>query len=234
MNPTLQSGPHPHSIRISADNRFAIVADRGADQVAVYRLDPLKGALTPNEPPYVKVKPGSGPRYLDIHPNGKFVYVINELQNSVTAFDYNTAEGVLKEVQTVPTLPKDFAGNNLPAHVHVHPSGKFLYGSNRGHDSIAVFQIDRKTVPLSPWRRCYARQKPTKLRHRPHRIVPDRRQSGYRQLSGLPYRPKDRRSDSDRTNGGGRNAGVHAVCGGPVIVTVPRWPCRARDVPPRP
>lgn len=150
VNPTLQSGPHPHSIRISADNRFAIMADRGADQVAVYRLDPLKGALTPNEPPYVKVKPGSGPRYLDIHPNGKFVYVINELQNSVTAFDYNTAEGVLKEVQTVPTLPKDFAGNNLPADVHVHPSGKFLYGSNRGHDSIAVFQIDRKTGTLKP------------------------------------------------------------------------------------
>ena len=88
------------------------------------------------------------PRHLDIHPNGKFVYAINELQNSVTAFDYDTAKGVLKEVQTVPTLPKDFAGNNLPADVHVHPSGKFLYGSNRGHDSIAVFQIDRTNGTL--------------------------------------------------------------------------------------
>jgi 6-phosphogluconolactonase len=150
VNPTLQSGPHPHSVKVSADNRFAIVADRGTDQVAVYRLDALKGALTPNEPPYATVKPGSGPRHLDIHPNGKFVYVINELQNSVTAFDYDAAKGVLKEVQTVPTLPKDFAGNNLPADIHVHPSGKFLYGSNRGHDSIAVFQIDRKTGALKP------------------------------------------------------------------------------------
>jgi 6-phosphogluconolactonase len=150
VNPTLQSGPHPHSVRISADSRFAIVADRGNDQVAVYRLDPAQGSLTPNQPPYVKVKPGAGPRYLDIHPNGKFVYVINELQNSVTAFDFDAANGVLKEIQTVPTLPRDFKGNNMPADIHVHPSGMFVYGSNRGHDSIAVFQIDRKTGTLKP------------------------------------------------------------------------------------
>ena len=143
VNPTLQSGPHPHSVGISADNRFAIVADRGADQVAVYRLDPVQGSLTPNQPPYVTAKPGAGPRHIDIHPNGKFVYVVNELNNSVTAYHYDTAKGVLKEVQTVPTVPRDFTGNNLPADVHVHPSGKFLYGSNRGHDSIAVFRIDK-------------------------------------------------------------------------------------------
>jgi 6-phosphogluconolactonase len=148
IDPGLQSGPHPHSLTISADNRFVLVADRGTDQVAVYRLDPLKGSLTPHEPPDVKVKPGSGPRHIDIHPNGKFVYAINELSNSVTAFDFDATKGILTEVQTVPTLPKDFTGRNLPADIHVHPSGMFLYGSNRGHDSIAVFQIDLENGAL--------------------------------------------------------------------------------------
>lgn len=150
VNPRLQSEPHPHSVNISADNRFAIVADRGTDQVLVYRLDPLKGSLTPNDPPYVKVNPGSGPRHFAFHPKGTFAYVINELMNTVTAFHYDAARGVLKEIQTVPTLPEDFTGNSLAADIHVHPSGKFLYGSNRGYDSIAVFQIDQEKGTLTP------------------------------------------------------------------------------------
>jgi 6-phosphogluconolactonase len=150
INPQRQREPHAHSINVSPDNRFAIVADRGLDKLLVYRFDAAKGALTPNDPPFTAVKPGSGPRHFTFHPSGKFAYLINDLASTVTAFSYDAARGALTELQTVSTLPKDFTGNSTAAEVQVDAAGRFLYGSNRGHDSIAVFAIDPSKGTLTP------------------------------------------------------------------------------------
>ncbi len=144
-----QGEPHAHSINLSPDNRFAFVADLGIDKVMVYKLDPKKGTLTPNDPAFVAVAPGAGPRHFAFHPSGKYAYVINELDNTVTAFKYDAARGALTVLQSVPTLTKPHKGNST-AEVVVHPTGKFLYGSNRGHNSIASFAIDAKTGKLTP------------------------------------------------------------------------------------
>ncbi len=141
-NPERQEGPHAHSIDLSPDNHFALVDDLGLDELVVYRFDSAKGSLTSNDPKFAKLNSGAGPRHFAFHPNGKFGYVINEMQSTVTAFGYDPASGALHSLQTVSTLPKDFSGRNEDAEVEVHPSGKFLYASNRGHDSIAVFAID--------------------------------------------------------------------------------------------
>ncbi|MHC4727331.1 MAG: lactonase family protein [Planctomycetota bacterium] len=141
-SPRRQQGPHAHSINVSPDNRFAFVADLGTDKVMIYRLDIKKGTIIKSNPPYAKLKPGAGPRHFSFHPNGKYAYVINELDCTVTAFTYEPTSGALSDIQTITTLPKDFNGSNTCAEVRVHPSGKFLYGSNRGHDSIAVYRID--------------------------------------------------------------------------------------------
>jgi len=137
-----QEAAHAHWIDLSADNRFALNADLGMDEIFIYRFDASKGKLTPNDPPFAKVAPGAGPRHLAFHPNGRFAYVVDELNSTVTTFSYNAKAGTLHELQTVPTLPKDFSGESTTAEVAVHPNGKFLYASNRGHDSLAVFAID--------------------------------------------------------------------------------------------
>jgi 6-phosphogluconolactonase len=143
-----QEGPHAHSINLDRANRFAFVADLGLDKVVVYRYDADKGTLTPAEP--ASVAPGSGPRHFAFHPDGKHAYVINEMANTSTAFAYDPESGVLKTLQTVPTLPESFKGKSWTAEVQVHPSGKFVYGSNRGHNSIAVFTVNPKTGELTP------------------------------------------------------------------------------------
>ncbi len=148
-NPQRQEGPHAHSINVDAANRFAVAADLGLDKLLVYRFNSTNGTLTPNDPPFVTVKPGSGPRHFAFHPQGRFAYAINEMGSTVTVFAYDGTQGTLKEVQTISTLPKGFKGENDTAEVQVHPSGKFLYGSNRGHDSIAVFSIDKANGKLS-------------------------------------------------------------------------------------
>ncbi len=150
VNPDRQKGPHAHSIEPSPDNRFVLTADLGLDQLLVYRFDAAQGSLTPNHPPFAKLNPGAGPRHFAFHPSGKFVYVINEMQSTVTAFVYDAAGGSLRELETVSTLPKDFAGENTTAEIRVDSSGRFLYGSNRGHDSIAVFSIDAAKGTLTP------------------------------------------------------------------------------------
>ncbi len=150
VNPKRQGEPHAHSINLDADNRFAFVADLGLDKVLIYRFDKTKGTLTPNEPPAVAVAPGAGPRHFAFHPNGRNAYVINELQSTVTALSYDPDRGVLKTLKTVSTLPQGFSGTSHTAEVVVHPSGRFLYGSNRGHNSIAIFAIDPQTGELSP------------------------------------------------------------------------------------
>jgi 6-phosphogluconolactonase len=146
-----QEGPHAHSINLDPSNRFAFVADLGLDKVMVYRFDPAKGTIKPNDPPSAAVAPGSGPRHFAFHPNGRFAYVINEMKSTITPFAYDAEHGVLKPLHSVSTLPKEgFSGETTTAEVQVHPSGKFLYGSNRGHDSIAVFTIDPQTGELTP------------------------------------------------------------------------------------
>jgi 6-phosphogluconolactonase len=142
VNASRQKGPHAHSVNLSPDDRFVFVADLGIDKIMVYRLDGQSGKITANDPPFVQLKPGAGPRHFAFHPGGKHAYVINELDCTVAAFAYEAASGTLKEIQTVPTLPSGFRGSNTCAEVRVHPSGKFLYGSNRGHDSIAAYRID--------------------------------------------------------------------------------------------
>jgi 6-phosphogluconolactonase len=142
-DPERQEGPHAHEIELANDNRFAIAADLGLDELLIYHFDAAHGTLSPSNPPFAKVQPGSGPRHFAFHPNGKYVYVINEMGSTVTAFSYD-AHGTLKEQQTISTLPQDFKGKNDTAEIEVHPKGKFLYGSNRGHDSIAVFAIGPK------------------------------------------------------------------------------------------
>jgi 6-phosphogluconolactonase len=150
-NPKRQAGPHTHSVNVSPDNRFAAVADLGLDQVLVYKLDPATAKLTPNDPPFTKVAPGGGPRHFAFHPSGKWAYVINEILLTVTAFNYEPKKGTLTEVQTISTLPAGVQAQPSfsTAEVQVHPSGRFLYGSNRGHDTIAVFTIDQKTGKLT-------------------------------------------------------------------------------------
>jgi 6-phosphogluconolactonase len=144
-----QDAPHAHSINLDAANQFAFAADLGLDKVFVYKFDPAKGTLTANDPAAASVAPGSGPRHFAFHPNGRHAYVINELKSTVTAFDYDPKKGELKEVQTISTLPEGYKGNTTTAEVVLHPSGKFLYGSNRGHDSIAIFSVDAKTGKLT-------------------------------------------------------------------------------------
>ncbi|HBY61053.1 MAG TPA: hypothetical protein DEH78_14615 [Solibacterales bacterium] len=142
INPQRQREPHAHSIRVSPDNRFVLAADLGLDKLLVYKFDAATGSLTPHEPAFAKLRPGAGPRHFAFHPAGRFVYVINELDSTVTTFEFNAAKAVCKEVLTVSTLPPGAApGGNSTAEVQVHPTGKFLYGSNRGHDSIAVFAL---------------------------------------------------------------------------------------------
>jgi 6-phosphogluconolactonase len=142
VNPGRQKGPHAHSINVSPDDRFAFVADLGIDKVMIYRLDVEKGTIVANSPAFAKVRPGAGPRHFALGPSGKYAYVINELDCTVTAFAYDSASGALTEVQTITTLPNAFDGSNSCAEVRAHPSGKFLYGSNRGHDSIVVYRVD--------------------------------------------------------------------------------------------
>jgi 6-phosphogluconolactonase len=148
-DPKRQEGPHAHQIDTSPDNRFALASDLGLDEVLVYRFDAAKGTLAANDPPFAKVAPGAGPRHFVFHPNAKFLYVIDEVASTVTAFSYDAAGGKLQSLTAVSTLPEGFKGNNDTAEIKVSPDGKFLYGSNRGHDSIVIFSIDPKSGLLT-------------------------------------------------------------------------------------
>jgi 6-phosphogluconolactonase len=141
-NPQRQEGPHAHSIDVSLDNHFAIVNDLGLDEIFAYRFDSATGLLDATDPNIIYTNPGAGPRHFAFHPNGHFAYVINEMHSTVSGFRYDSAAGALQPLQTISSLPKGFSGKDESAEIEVHPSGKFLYASNRGHDSIAVFAID--------------------------------------------------------------------------------------------
>jgi len=144
-----QEGPHAHCIILDDANRYAFAADLGLDKILIYRFDAKRGKLNPNRQPWVQVKPGAGPRHFTFHPNGRYAYVIDELDSTFTAFSCNGFTGTLKELQTVSTLPSDFSGANSCAELSVSPSGKFLYGSNRGHNSIVSFAINESTGKLT-------------------------------------------------------------------------------------
>jgi 6-phosphogluconolactonase len=149
-DPRRQEGPHAHSVNLSPDGRFLLVSDLGLDKILIYRFDSAKGSLAANDPPFVKLSAGSGPRHISFHPNGRFVYQINELSSTLTAFAYDADGGSLREVETISTLPQGFSENSTTAEVAVHPDGKFVYGSNRGHDSIAVFAVKGDKCILEP------------------------------------------------------------------------------------
>ncbi|MBC7920468.1 MAG: lactonase family protein [Ferruginibacter sp.] len=150
VNPARQEKPHAHNVVLDPANRYLFVSDLGLDKVMIYRFDASTGKLTPNQTPWFQTKPGAGPRHFTFHPKGRFAFVINELDSTVTSLAYDPAKGILKEVQTLSTLPKGVtSGNNACADVHVSPDGKFLYGSNRGHDSIVVYAIDGRTGKLT-------------------------------------------------------------------------------------
>ena len=149
VDPRRQRGPHAHGVFLSADNRFLFVPDLGLDEVMQYRLDAAKSSIAPNDPPFAKVPPGSGPRHFAFHPKGRYAYIINEMKSTVTAFSYDPARGALTEMQNISTLPKDFTGEDNSAEIEVDAKGRFLYASNRGHDSIAVFAI-AKNGRLTP------------------------------------------------------------------------------------
>jgi 6-phosphogluconolactonase len=149
-DPKRQEGPHAHSINLDPANRFAFAADLGLDKIFVYKFDGAAGQLAPNDPPAAIVPPGSGPRHTAFHPDGKHAFVINEMGSTLIAFAYDAAKGVLTPTATASTLPPDYKGSSTTAEVVVHPSGKFVYGSNRGHDSIAAFAFDAAAGSLKP------------------------------------------------------------------------------------
>jgi 6-phosphogluconolactonase len=143
VNPSRQKGPHCHEIVLSPDNRFLFVPELGLDQIKVYRFNSAKGTFTPNDPPFVKVTPGYGPRHLTFGVGGRFAYLVCEMQSSVMAFSYNQTNGLLTHLQTISNLPPNFTGTDNSAEIQTDKSGRFLYASNRGDDSITVFGIDR-------------------------------------------------------------------------------------------
>ena len=148
-NKDRQEASHPHSINISPNNKFAYVPDLGTDKIMIYNLDLENGKMLPAQQPFIKVQDGAGPRHFAFHPNGKKAYVVNELDATVNAFDYDNETGQLTEIQSITTLPDDFKAFNGCADIHVHPSGKFLYASNRGHNSIVIYTIDEATGQLT-------------------------------------------------------------------------------------
>ncbi len=148
-NPERQDKPHVHSVTVSPDNRFVIVADLGLDKLFSYALDPATATLTPAESPFAMTDPGAGPRHFKFSPAGRHGYVINEMGGTITVFDYDAASGALRPKQTISTLPADFTGLKWNAEIRVHPSGRFLYGSNRTHDSIAAFAIEEDSGRLT-------------------------------------------------------------------------------------
>lgn len=148
VNAKRQDKPYAHSINPDPSGRFAVAADLGMDKLLVYRIDPATGSLIPNNPPFASTKPGAGPRHTAFHPNGKFLYAINELDSTIAAYKWDGEKGTLTEFQTLSTLPEGYDGRSSCAEVVVHPNGKHLYGSNRGHDSLVHFAVDPGTGRL--------------------------------------------------------------------------------------
>jgi 6-phosphogluconolactonase len=149
-DPERQAAPHTHCTTVSPDNRYVLVNDLGLDRISVYHLDPPTAILTANDPPYYEALPGSGPRSFVFHPGGKWAYSLNEIANTVDALAWDAERGVLTRLQNISTLPEGFSGSNTTATVAVDSVGRFLYASNRGNNTIAVFSIDDRDGKLKP------------------------------------------------------------------------------------
>jgi 6-phosphogluconolactonase len=159
VHPQRQTKPYAHWIRTDPTNNFGLVADLGTDHIVVYRFDEKTGTLAANEPPFFKVNGGSGPRHLAFHPNGRWLYGAQELSNEVIAFNWDSGKGTLTQFQAVKTLPADYKEPSSAAEIAVRNDGKFLYVSNRGHDSIAMYSIDARTGELTLRQRVPSRGK---------------------------------------------------------------------------
>ena len=145
---TEQPGPHPHQCLFEPGGRFLVVPDKGLDRLFVFRIDPATGRLVPADPPFARTRSGAGPRHIAFHPRLPYAWVVNELDSTVAAFRV-TAAGALEPTQIVPSLPSTYTGNNTGSAIAVSPSGRFVYASNRGHDSVAIFKIDQSNGLLS-------------------------------------------------------------------------------------
>jgi len=149
VDPVRQKGPHAHSVTLDKANRFAFVPDLGLDKLMIYKFDRTRGMLDPHAVAWIKVKPGAGPRHVALHPSGRFAFLINELDSTLTALSFDRTKGVFKELQVVPTLPAGFQGESTCADVQVAQSGRFLCASNRGHDSRVIYRSNRRTGRLA-------------------------------------------------------------------------------------
>ena len=147
---TQQTSSQPHDIVFDPRGRFIVVPDKGLDLVFVYKLDTASGKLVAADPPSVASRPGAGPRHADFHPRKPYAYVLNELDSTIATYAFDPERGGLKPLQVITTLPTDFTGNSTTSEVEVAPSGRFVYASNRGHDSLAIFAIDEATGVLAP------------------------------------------------------------------------------------
>ena len=143
-------GAHPHQVLFDTAGRFLISPDKGVDATHIYKLDLSSGKLMPHDPPFVKSRYGAGPRHLSFHPSRPFAYLINELDSTVTTYQWDSLRGALKPLHIIPTTPPTFVGDNTGAEIAVSPSGKFVYVSNRGHNSIATFAVDASDGTLAP------------------------------------------------------------------------------------
>jgi len=146
---TQQESSHPHDCPFDRSGRFIVVPDKGLDRIFLYRLDTARGKLVAGNPPHVNARAGAAPRHVDFHPTRRFAYVINEIDSTLATYQFDPDNGVLKALQILPTVPSTYTGNNTGAEVVVAPAGRFVYGSNRGHDSIAIFAVDSQTGMLS-------------------------------------------------------------------------------------
>jgi 6-phosphogluconolactonase len=142
VDPARQKGPHAHAVVLSPDNRFLFVPDLGMDQIKIYRVDAARGTFTANDPGYATVKAGLGPRHFTFGRGAKFAYALCEMGSSVAVFSYNPVKASLTPVQTISNLPDGFTGIDNSAEIEMDRSGRFLYASNRGNDSITVFAVD--------------------------------------------------------------------------------------------
>ena len=180
-HPQRQARPYPHWFRTDPSGKFGLVADLGTDHIVVYRFDDKTGKLAPNDPPFFKLTGGSGPRHLAFHPNGKWLYGAMELSNEVVALSWDSTKGTLTQFQAVKTLPEDFKDPSTTAEIAVRKDGKFLYVSNRGHDSIAAYGIDARTGELTLKQRVPSRGKVPRyftFDHSNHWLIVSNQESG--------------------------------------------------------
>ncbi len=206
-NKQRQEKAHAHSVNLSPDNRFAYVCDLGTDKIMIYRFNDKTGILSPAEIPFFQTEPGAGPRHFAFNPDAGSAFVINELNSTLTSLRVNARNGALTEVHTLSLVPAEFSGENTGADVHVHPGGRFVYGSNRGHDSIAVFSIERETGRLQ------LIQHQSTLGKTPRNFAID--------PSGNYLLAANQNSDSIRVFSINQKTGMLAPAGGPLTVTRP-------------